>query len=328
MADAPSTSAPVVLFWGDQEFLLRLAAREHLAALGLKATEVDGSDWRGGETSDLATPSLWGESRALLVTECQGLPEAGAAEIKQYVASPAPDAVCVLTLVTRGKRTPPLAKAVEDGGGRARQVAVTPRELPGWLVQRAKARGAKLGGQAAAALVATVGEDPAALDQAVEQLASAFPGQAIGPDHVRAQFRGLGEQRVWTLCDQAFTGRLGDALVTLRSLLEAREDPLLIVGGIASRVRDLIRVRGLPERMPSADAAKAAGLRYEWQVRRYREQAGRFSPQQLIRLHAQLVECDRAVKGGAPGDVVLPSLVAAMAGEWGAQLDLDLRVSR
>jgi DNA polymerase-3 subunit delta len=138
----------------------------------------------------------------------------------------------------------------------------------------------------------------------------------------------LGEQRVWDLCDRALSGRLPEALVVLRSLLDQKEDPLLVLGGVASRVRDLLRVQGLPERISSTDAAKAAGLRFDWQVRRYREQARRFTPESLTRLHARIVEADRALKGGAPGDVVLAALVAVMAGEVDATLDLPMRVSR
>src|SRR4051812_48265040 len=107
-----SKSPPVVLFWGEDEFLLRLAAHEELAARGVRAAEVDAREWRGGETSDVATPSLWGEPRALLVTQAQALPEAGTEEVVAYVAAPSPDAVCVLTVVSRGKNPPALAKAV------------------------------------------------------------------------------------------------------------------------------------------------------------------------------------------------------------------------
>src|SRR5438034_1228627 len=102
----------VVLFWGDAEFPLRQAAHDLLAAQGVQAREVEASGWQGGETHDLATPSLWGERRALLVTQCQSLPDAGARELTTYVGSPSPEALCVLTHVTRGKNPPPLAKAV------------------------------------------------------------------------------------------------------------------------------------------------------------------------------------------------------------------------
>ena len=186
--------------------------------------------------------------------------------------------------------------------------------MAGWVVARAKRRGLTLSGPGAAALVGAVGESPAELAQAVEQLGSAFAGQTVGPEQVRAQFRGLGDQQIWDLCDHALAGRLGAALVTLRALLEDREAGLLILGGVAARVRDLIRVRALPDRMPAADAARAAGLRFDWQVRRYREQASRFTPEELNALHRRLVEADRALKGGVPEDVVLPGLVAALAG--------------
>ena len=133
---------------------------------------------------------------------------------------------------------------------------------------------------------------------------------------------------MWDLCDHALAGRLPKALVTLRGLLDAREEPLLILGGIASRVRDLLRVRSLPERMPSAEAARATGIKFEWQIRRYRDQASRFAPEELTRLHERVAEADRALKGGVPGDVLLPALVAAMAGEREAALDVPVRVSR
>jgi DNA polymerase III subunit delta len=321
-------SKPVALFWGDDEFLLRQAALELFAERDVRAAEVDGSDWRGGETSDLATPSLWGEQRALLVTRCQALPDLGVKEIRAYVEAPSPDALCVLTLVSRARSLPPLAKVVQAAGGLVRQVSVKRQDLPRWVLERARARGLALSPPGATALISAIGEGPAALDQSVEQLATAFPGVSVGPEQVRSQFQGLGEQRVWDLCDRALSGRLPEALLVLRSLLDQKEDPLLVLGGIASRIRDLLRVQGLPDRMSSTDAAKAAGLRFDWQVRRYREQARRFTATSLTSLHARVVEADRALKGGAPGDVVLAALVAVMAGEEDATLDLPMRVSR
>src|SRR6266511_3583287 len=133
-----SKSSAVMLFWGDDEFLLRRAALEFLAERGLRATEVDSSEWRGGETSDLATPSLWGEQRALLVTRCQALPEEGTREIRGYVAAPSPDTFCVLTLVSRARSLPPLAKFVQSSRGLVRQIAVKRQDLPRWILERTR----------------------------------------------------------------------------------------------------------------------------------------------------------------------------------------------
>ncbi len=77
---ATKTDAPIQLFWGEDAFLLREAG---LAILGdLRPREIDGADWQGGELADLATPSLFGERRALLVSDARGLNAAAVAEIK------------------------------------------------------------------------------------------------------------------------------------------------------------------------------------------------------------------------------------------------------
>lgn len=313
-ARAAESGASSALFWGDDAYLLREEALAFLARRDVRATEVEAAAWQGGETSDLATPSLWGEPRALLVVGCEHLAERGRRELTSYLTEPAPEAVCVLTHATRGRNAPALGKIVEAAAGLVRHVALSRRDLPGWVVRRAKAGGLALAGPAAAALIEVLGEDAATLDRAVEQLASAFPGRRVGPEEVHAQFRGLGEQKVWDLCDRVFAGRTSDALVVLGSLLAERTDPLLILGGIASRMRDLIRVRDLPERLPPAEAARAAGLRFDWQLRRYREQAARYSPERLAGLHGRVTEADRALKGGAPEDVLLPRLVIDLAG--------------
>ena len=326
-------AAPVALFWGEDEFMLREAARAFLDDFGAHAVEVGGAEWRGGETSDLSTPSLWGERRALFIHGAHELPEHGVRELQAYLAAPAADAALVITAAPRAGKPPKWSDAVTAGGGTVKQIAPPRRQdLARWLGTRAAARHLAVTPAGMNALTSILGEDPATLDQALDQLASAFGGgpspEPIGPGQVRAQFEGLGEQRVWDLCDRAFAGRLGEALVTLRGMLDEREDALVILGGIASRVRDLIRVRALPDRLPQAEAAKRAGLRFDWQVRRYREQAGRFTPEALAALHARVVEADRALKGGVPGSVLLPTLVAAMAGHPDAALDVEIRSSR
>ena len=72
-------------------------------------------------------------------------------------------------------------------------------------------------------------------------------------------------------------------------------------------------MKALPERGSPAELAKAAGLRFDWQVRRYREQARRFSMGELVAIHARIAQADRELKSGATGDVVLPVVVTGIA---------------
>ena len=299
----------ILLLWGEDPFLLREAAAEALE--DVRPTEVDAAAWQGGETSDLATPSLFGEERALLVTDCRHLPEAGLRELAAYVEAPAPGARLVLLaeVAERGKPPAALVKMVQPVG-EMRQVAVARKDLPQWVLARAGRHTLTLAPDAARALVEAVGESPAALDTALEQLAVAFGGRRVSREEVESQFRGLGEQRVWDLCDRLFERDPAKAVRSLRALLESREEPLVILGSVAARVRDLIRVKSLPERTPPGEVARAAGLRFDWQARRYREQVRRFSMDELVGIHARIAQADRELKSGAQGDIVLPDVVA------------------
>jgi DNA polymerase III subunit delta len=305
--------APVVLFWGEDDFLLREAA---LTSLGqVRPTEVDAGEWRGGELQDLATPSLFGEARALLVTDCRSLPKEAIPELAAYLASPDPSAPLLLacTVAERGKPPAALMKLIEPVG-EIRQVQVTKKDLEPFLVARAKGEGLELTPPAARALVEALGNDVGELASALDQLASAFGGQRVGPKEIAQQFRGLGEQQTWDLCDKAFAKDLPGAMRSLRSLEESGDDALKVLGGIASRLRDLIKVRSLPDRLPPGEVAKRAGLRFDWQARRYVQQASNFTLEDLVAIHERVTEVDRSLKSGGTGDIVMPALVATIAG--------------
>jgi DNA polymerase-3 subunit delta len=303
---------PVTLLWGEDAFLLREAAMSLLGET--KATEVDAAEWQGGELQGLATPSLFGEPRALLINDAKSLRKETLEEIARYLEAPDPDATRVLSCVVaeRGKVPVALQKLVEPVGA-VRKVDVTKKELEPWLVARAKDHGLELAIPGARALVETLGPEPGQLVAALEQLQDVFAGQRVGAREVAQQFRGLGEQKTWDLCDRAFGKDLPGAIRSLRAIEEGGDEALMVLGGIAARLRDLLKVRSLPDRMPAAQVAKEAGLRFDWQARRYQQQARNFSIAQLVALHDRITEADRALKSGATGDVVMPTLVTSIA---------------
>jgi len=306
------TTASVALLWGEDVFLLREAA---LARFGdVRPVEVDAGEWQGHELQDLATPSLFGEPRALLVTDVRSLTKDATGEIARYLEAPDAEAQLVLCcqVAERGKAPAALEKMVKTAGDVV-HVEIKRKDLEPWLTRRAGALDLDLSVPAARALVEILGEETGQLAAALQQLASAFPGQRVTPAAVAKQFRGLGEQKVWDLCDRAFSRDLAGAIRSWRSIEEGGDDPLKVLGGVSSRLRDLIRVRALPDRMPPAELAKAAGLRFDWQAKRYRQQAANFSLTELLNLHERITETDRALKSGASGDTAMPMLVVAIA---------------
>src|SRR5207247_5872636 len=167
---APTSS--VVLLWAEDPYLLRTAALE--LAGDRRITEVDAAEWHGSELQDLATPSLFGEPRALIVTDMRSLPKDAMAELAVYLASPDLEAPLVLccTVAERGKPPAALVKLVEPVG-RVTPVQLQKKDLEPWLVQRAKRTGIDLTGPGARALVDTIGQGAAQLAGAVQQLSSA-----------------------------------------------------------------------------------------------------------------------------------------------------------
>jgi DNA polymerase-3 subunit delta len=304
---------PVILLWGDDDFLLREEASKLLG--DLRADELDAAGWVPGALRGLATPSLFGEPRALMITDARSLPKEALDELARYLAAPDPDATLIVCCTTaeRGKLPVGLQKIVEPVGT-IRKVEIARKELESWLVARAGAEGLDLAVPAARGLVDALGPDPGQLVGAIGQLRGAFGDARIGPREVAQQFRGLGEQKTWDLCDRAFARDLPGAIRSLRAIEEGGDEALMVLGGIAARLRDLLKVRSLPDRMPSAQVAKEAGLRFEWQARRYQQQARNYSLEELVQIHDRIIEADRAMKSGASGDVVMPSLVAAIAG--------------
>lgn len=308
-----SADAPVLLLWGESDFLVHEAAR---AAFGdARPTEVDAAEWRPGALADLATPSLLGEPRGLLVTGAERLPEEALSEVAAYAAAPDPDARLVLAAVVGPRARGPAKRLVQAAGAAAevRRIAVERRDLPTWVRERARRHGIPAAPAGATALVDTVGEDPGMLEQAVAQVAAAHPGDGLTPRTVAAQFRGFGDRRVWELCDAAFGGQLAAAVRVLAGMLQAREEPLAILGGIAARLRELIRVAAVPAGTPPGEVARSAGLRFDWQARRFRDQARRFPGDELVSLHGAVVEADQLLKLGGAGDVVLTRLVTRIA---------------
>jgi DNA polymerase-3 subunit delta len=307
-----SATSRVTLLWGEDAYLLREAALDVLA--GIEPTEVDGAAWVGGELQSLATPSLFGEPRALLIGDARALSKEALEELGAYLASPDPDATLVITwtIAERGKPPTALQKLV-DPIGEVRRVALARKDLEPWLVARAKTEGVDLVPPGARALVEALGTEPGQLVSAIQQLGSVYPGLRVGAKEVARQFRGLGEQKTWDLCDRAFARDLPGAIRSLRAIEEGGDEAIMVLGGIAVRIRDLLRVRSLPDRMPPAEVAREAGLRFDWQARRYQQQARNFSLARLVELHDRITDADRALKSGASGDVVMPALIATIA---------------
>ena len=182
---------------------------------------------------------------------------------------------------------------------------------------RARAKGLDLAPDGAAALVETLGEEPGALEQALDQLGVDVPRRARhGAELVARQFRGLGEQHVWDLCDRAFAKDLPgrDAFAAdvarragARGCWSSGGSPR---GCATSSASDRSRADAARRRPRSRPAYGSTG---RCAATGNRPSGSRC--EELVALHERVAWADRALKSGATDDVVLPLVVSAIAGE-------------
>jgi len=118
------------------------------------------------------------------------------------------------------------------------------RALPGWLRGRARAAGLDLAPAAAEALVELVGEDLSRLAGELEKAAVFVgPDGRVTAEDVRAL---VGESRVrryWELAQALEEANRAKALGVLAELLDAGEEPTVLLGQIVGHLRDVWRVK-------------------------------------------------------------------------------------
>src|SRR5262249_34455361 len=126
------------------------------------------------------------------------------------------------------------------------------RDLPGFIGQEARARGARMREPAARLLAELIGPDLGALAQAVERLALyAGPDRPIEEDDVAACVVDTRVRSVFDLLSAVAQGQTEQALRLTRRMIDERESPLGVVAMLARQFRQLTLVRELGARRAS-----------------------------------------------------------------------------
>jgi DNA polymerase-3 subunit delta len=137
-----------------------------------------------------------------------------------------------------------LTNAVEKAGGQiAAEMAIKPKDLPRWLMQRATELGVELDMPGARALVSQVGDRQQRLVRELEKLALEHgAGAHLGTEEVQESSASSSERRLWTLADALVAG---DGRTATRALLELRTQGERLPGllyGMVRRLRDALAI--------------------------------------------------------------------------------------
>jgi len=296
---------PVYVFAGTEE----LIKREAVSAVCKAALD--------GPKEFNETRLLWRETSAeQIVDACSILPMMGrrrlvvvsgieAAKGKQleplaaYLADPSPTTTLVLVATKVDMRTA-VFKAAKKVGRVETCDPPYANKLPSWIQGRARSRGIRIDGDAAALLGDIIGTDLAALDAALERLTLFV---ATGKDDIRIDQKAvescIARTRVHTvfeLTDALGRRRLPEAIRILEAMLQAREAPIAIVAMIARHVRRLWLASEALDEGQSPDAIGSSLRIHRFFLKDFLRQARMFRRQEYARLLSRIWQTDKALK--------------------------------
>ncbi|MEM9187668.1 MAG: DNA polymerase III subunit delta [Myxococcota bacterium] len=317
---------PFVAITGAERFLVERAVRVLRTASigdGPRGFNDDVFHGRGlrAETilSAAKTLPMMAPHRFVLVRDAEAIDSKEHDAILAYAKSPAPETCLVLT----GQKFDGRGKLVKSL--KRMKLFVEAKELKGaairsFVSQEAKARGHRLAGPAATALVEAVGSDLALLDDALERL-SLFVGGTDGSGNeidlasVEACITRVRTDSIWALVDAVSKRDQKTAVAAAASLLADREQPLRISAMVARQLRMVAKMRqALRAGMNPKDACKAAGVP-PFKAREMASAAKQFSGADLQRAFRCLAETDLMLKGAKrPGPLVLEEALIRLCG--------------
>ena len=302
---------PLTLVTGPEELLADRAVAEVVAAARSADPSVEICDVAPGQLApggfaELASPSLFGEAKVVVLRGVQDLSIEQTAEVTRYLADPADTTVLVLVhgggvkgkafLDAVKKRKPNLVDCPK---------LAKPGDRLGFVRAEFKRAGRAIAEEAARALADAVGSDLRELAAAVSQLVADTEG-TVDASVVATYYQGRAEVSGFAIADLAIEGRRYEALEQLRFALDTGVAPVLIVSAFATGLRRLGKVAA------AGGNTRDLGLP-PWQVDKLRKQARSWNPARLSAALRSVAAADAAVKGaGADPAFALERLVLTL----------------
>lgn len=296
---------PVHLLVGDDDHLLRRETDHVLDDLRSQEADLDVEVHDVAETErlpELRTRSLFGGRPCVVLRGVEGVGGELKSELEAYLEQPSPDAVLVL-VARGGGRIQRIGRLAKEHGVRRDVKAPADWDERGWeriVGEELRRAGRKADAGAIAAIRAHAGTDASVVASKVAQVCASAEDGTITAEQVEEVVEGHGRQSGFAIADAVAERDPAAALVALRGALESGEAPLAILGALAFRFRQLLRVR-------AGAAPKEAGVS-PGQHRRLRALAGGFGPGELAWCHDRLAQLDVDLKGSELPDHLLIEL--------------------
>jgi DNA polymerase-3 subunit delta len=291
----------ITLLQGGESLLADRAISQVIAKFkGATVSTLEASELELGGITDALSPSLFGDSRVIVIKEIQDLAAELGEEITAYLEAQDESVELVLwhkggvkgkALLEKIKKVKPTVIPCD--------VIKKDGEKSDFIRSEFKRLGRTISTEAVQALIDALGSDLRELGGACSQLAAdVAAGKMIDETDVMKFQNGRVETTGFDVADAALDGHRDVALIALRNALATGTDPVLITSALAGSLRTLAKVSGASRGVKSFDLAGPLGLA-PWQIDKARRQLSKWTPATLAGAVVAVAQADADIKGAA-----------------------------
>ncbi|MDF2694547.1 MAG: polymerase delta subunit [Labilithrix sp.] len=217
--------------------------------------------------------------------------------LAEYAKAPI-DTTCVILVAQKLDGRRKLVTLAKKAGFLVDCATVDSRQLPGWIKQRAEAKGHALDPETCELIAEIAGPDLSYLDDVLERLSLYVgPAKPITEDAVSICVTRVKLADTWKLVDAASTKDLGKVLALFADVYDPRDRGLPLVGAIAWSLRQLLKLdAALREGASIDEGARRAGIYPAFKARDLAKKLKAFRPRELERWLVVVQETDVALK--------------------------------
>lgn len=299
------TPSPLYLIIGEEELLVERAVRAAVTAVRLADPDVElrrvqAAQLTAAELAELASPSLFAESRVLVLDAVHEAGKDPAEAITSYLREPI-DGLTIVLVHNGGSRAKPVLDAARAAGAAVTECPkiTRPSDREAFVRDEVRRLGGKAEPAAIPALVEAVGSDLRELAAAAGQIV-ADTGGAVTEQAVRRYHRGKAEVTGFVVAEKAVTGDRCAALEALRWAMLLGVPHVLVADALADAVRTMTRVSGVAQSAGGDPHRIAQQLGMPpWKVRKALGQSRGWRPAAMAQAMAVVAEVNADVKGVA-----------------------------
>ncbi|MBV7294993.1 DNA polymerase III subunit delta [Corynebacterium sp. TAE3-ERU12] len=293
---------PLNLILGDEGLLVERARNAIIAdaraesgdTTGLDITTVHAANATTTELVNLLSPSLFGDSRVVVIDQWDNLGKDTYGPIIDVIGQPSPGITVIVEHSGKGRTSAALVKALRKFTPRE-FIAQAPKrnELPSFVQGEARRLGVRLSHDVVTTLLDAVGSDLRELATAMRQLASDTEGN-ITEEAIRTYYGASAEVTGFEVADLAVAGNVQQALGRLRRSMQLGTNQVLLASALTSAVGDISRLHAAAR--PGPADARTYGMP-PWKLTKVHAVAQRWTTPMVASAVQVASRLDAEVKG-------------------------------